>query len=118
MKKFLLVGISFLVISNTIKLVLHARRKEIGIMKYIGATDSFIKLPFVIEGIIVGIVGAVISWEITISSYALIEAWIKNKFMTVQLLPMNLEILNINLVIGVLVGIFSSMMSIKKYLKV
>jgi len=114
----LLVGISFLVISNTIKLVLHARRKEIGIMKYIGATDSFIKLPFVIEGIIVGVVGAVISWQITISSYALIEVWIKNKFMTVELLPMNLEILNINLVIGVLVGIFSSMMSIKKYLKV
>jgi len=114
----LLIGISFLVISNTIKLGLHARRKEIGIMKYIGATDNFIKLPFVIEGVIVGIIGAIISWQVTISSYALIEVWITNKFMTIKLLPINLEILNINLVIGILVGIFASMMSIKKYLKV
>jgi cell division transport system permease protein len=68
-----LMGVSLLVISNTIKIVLHSRRKEIYIMKYIGATDNFIKTPFVIEGIIVGFAGAFLSWGITIKLYELFK---------------------------------------------
>jgi cell division transport system permease protein len=61
----LLLIISVSIISNTIKLTVYARRKEIGIMKYIGANDWFIRWPFIIEGIIIGLVGSVISFVIT-----------------------------------------------------
>lgn len=113
----LLVGISFLVISNTIKLVLHSRRKEINIMKYIGATDAFVETPFIIEGAVVGIIGALISWGITVTLYnALIS-----KFGVIGLfefVPLNFQILKINLVIGVLVSCIASMVAIRRYLKV
>lgn len=113
----LLVGVSFLVISNTIKLVLHSRRKEINIMKYIGATNGFVETPFIIEGIIVGIVGALISWVISISLYQSVV----NKFLTsgiFKFVSLNFEILRINLVIGVLVSIVACVISIRRYLKV
>ena len=57
----LLILISIFIIGNTIKLTVHARRKEISIMKYIGATNSFIRAPFVVEGIIIGTVASLIS---------------------------------------------------------
>ena len=57
----LLVLISIFIISNTIKLTVHARRKEISIMKYVGATNGFIRWPFMVEGIIIGIISAIIS---------------------------------------------------------
>lgn len=113
----LLVGVSFLVISNTIKLVLHSRRKEINIMKYIGATDGFVETPFIIEGIVVGIVGALISWSISIVLYQSVI----NKFSTssiFEFVPLNFEILQINLVIGILVSCIACIMSIRRYLKV
>lgn len=113
----LLVGVSYLVISNTIKLVLHSRRKEINIMKYIGATDAFVKTPFIIEGVIVGIVGAIIAWLITIQMYqALISNFADNSIFEFVLL--NFEILKMNLIIGVLVSSIACAMSIKRYLKV
>jgi len=113
----LLVGVSFLVISNTIKLVLHSRRKEINIMKYIGATNGFVETPFIIEGIIVGIVGALISWIISISLYQSVV----NKFATsgiFEFMPLNFENLPLNLVIGILVSIVACIISIRRYLKV
>jgi len=113
----LLVGVSFLVISNTIKLVLHSRRKEINIMKYIGATDGFVETPFIIEGIVVGIVGALISWGISIALYQSVIS----KFATssiFEFVPLNFEILRINLVIGILVSCIACIMSIRRYLKV
>ena len=57
----LLILISIFIIANTIKLTVHARRKEISIMKYVGATNGFIRWPFMVEGIIIGIVSALIS---------------------------------------------------------
>ena len=57
----LLVFISTFIIANTIKLTVHARRKEISIMKYVGATNGFIRWPFMVEGIIIGIVAALIT---------------------------------------------------------
>ena len=68
----LLVLISIFIIGNTIKLTVHARRKEISIMKYVGATDSFIRWPFVIEGIIIGIVAALLSILVLGIAYSLI----------------------------------------------
>ena len=113
----LLVGVSFLVISNTIKLVLHSRRKEINIMKYIGATDGFVETPFIVEGIIVGIVGALISWAISTGLYqSLIGKFSETAFF--EFVPLNFEILRINLVIGVLVSCIACVISIRRYLKV
>ncbi len=57
----LLIIISIFIISNTIKLTVHARRKEISIMKYVGATNGFIRWPFIVEGMIIGILASLIS---------------------------------------------------------
>ena len=57
----ILVPISLLLIGNTIKLAVYSRKKEIGIMKYVGATDGFIRWPFIIEGVIIGLAGSIIS---------------------------------------------------------
>lgn len=57
----ILVFISIFIITNTIKLTVHARRKEISIMKYVGATNSFIRWPFIVEGIIIGLISALIT---------------------------------------------------------
>lgn len=57
----ILVIISIFIITNTIKLTVHARRKEISIMKYVGATNSFIRWPFIVEGIIIGVIAALIT---------------------------------------------------------
>ncbi|MCI8620406.1 MAG: ABC transporter permease [Clostridia bacterium] len=57
----ILVIISIFIITNTIKLTVHARRKEISIMKYVGATNSFIRWPFIVEGVIIGLISALIT---------------------------------------------------------
>lgn len=57
----ILVFISIFIITNTIKLTVHARRKEISIMKYVGATNGFIRWPFIVEGIIIGLISALIT---------------------------------------------------------
>ena len=68
----ILIIISIFIISNTIKLTVHARRKEISIMKYVGATNSFIRWPFIVEGIIIGIISGAISIIILGINYNLI----------------------------------------------
>lgn len=66
--------ISVFIISNTIKITLFARRKDINIMKYIGATNGFISAPFVIEGIIVGLIGAIVAMAVVMPTYNYIVA--------------------------------------------
>ena len=67
----ILLFISIFIISNTIKLTVFARRREIGIMKYVGATDWFVRGPFIIEGILLGIPGSLISSGILGAGYIL-----------------------------------------------
>lgn len=57
----ILIFVSIFIISNTIKLTVHARRKEISIMKYVGATNGFIRWPFMVEGILIGIISSFIT---------------------------------------------------------
>lgn len=114
----LLVAVSLLVISNTIKLVLHSRRKEINIMKYIGATDSFVKTPFIIEGIIVGVVGAYISWFVTMPMYNAVQDFVNGANLNFSWVDLSQRILYTNLIIGVGISCIACMISIKKYLKV
>ena len=116
--------ISIFIISNTVKLTVHNRRKEINIMKYVGATDSYIRWPFIIEGIIVGLMSALIAFGITYSAYSALYGLANNdqsivKF--VQLLKFS-EIWDIFAVsfagLGVIIGALGSAFSIRKYLKV
>ena len=120
-----LVGISVFIISNTIKLTVYARRKEISIMKYVGATNSFIRWPFVAEGIIIGLISGAISLALIAGLYMVISqnvgfiGFLSN--LGLRLLDFsdmfNL-ILIIYLVLGVGIGVLGSSLSMRKYLKV
>lgn len=114
----LLIAVSLLVVSNTIKLVLHARRKEINIMKYIGATDAFVKTPFLIEGVIVGVCGGLIAWLATDALYTSIQNFVNSSAITFQFVDLSNRILYTNLILGVGISCVACMISIKRYLRV
>jgi len=113
----LLVLISIFIIGNTIKLTVHARRKEISIMKYVGATDSFIRWPFVIEGIIIGIVAALLSILVLGIAYSLITNAAANSIistMGIKLLSftdMTTLLVIVYMVLGIGIGALGSSIS-------
>lgn len=116
----ILVGVSLFLISNTIKLTVYARRREIGIMKYIGATDWFIRWPFIIEGMVIGFCGAVVADIVIYNVYALAY----NRASTFVSSMMNLIdpmyfVTNLSwafIVGGILIGALGSILSIRKFL--
>lgn len=120
-----LVGVSIFIISNTIKLTVYARRKEISIMKYVGATNSFIRWPFIVEGVIIGLISGAISLAIIAGIYILIG---QNAGFIGFLSKLGLKLLDfsdmfnliliIYLVLGVGIGVLGSSLSMRKYLKV
>ena len=121
----LLIVISIFIIANTIKLTVHARRKEISITKYVGATNNFIRWPFIVEGIIIGILAGIISMTIIGGAYSFVADKIVNSgFM--QITNMSLVsfsdmfnlILIIYLLLGIGIGVLGSTISMRKYLKV
>ena len=121
----LLILISIFIIANTIKLTVHARRKEISIMKYVGATNGFIRWPFVVEGIFIGILAGIISLGIVGGVYSIIaEKMVNTEFM--QVIGMSLVsfsdmfslIVIVYLILGIGIGTLGSMISMRKYLKV
>ena len=121
----LLIAISVFIISNTIKLTVHARRKEISIMKYVGATNSFIRWPFIVEGIIIGIISALLTILIIYGGYTVVVTKILNVFnsinVTVSLLTfadMYKIILVVYMVLGIGIGALGSSISMRKYLEV
>lgn len=81
----LLIAISVFIISNTIKLTVHARRKEISIMKYVGATNSFIRSPFIVEGVIIGIISGLLTMLVIAGGYELVSRRIAKVFTNLQL---------------------------------
>lgn len=121
----LLICISIFIIANTIKLAVHARRKEISIMKYVGATNGFIRWPFIVEGITIGVIAGMISLLIIGVLYnlltdKLLETSFKN-IIDVSLLGFNEMfslILIVYLILGVGIGVVGSSISMKKYLEV
>lgn len=115
-----LVGAS-LIVSNTIKLTVFARRKEIEIMKLVGATDSFILFPFVLEGIIIGFLGAGAAAAIVYAGYQGVVKWISSvaPFMPVVTDTSRLGVaVVVMLCFGAVVGLIGSNISTKRYLKV
>lgn len=121
----ILIVISIFIISNTIKLTVHARRKEISIMKYVGATNSFIRWPFIVEGIIIGVVSALITVLILGLTYNVIAGSIMQselaKTLGLQLVTFqgmfNL-IICVYLGLGIGIGMVGSSISMRKYLEV
>ena len=121
----LLIVISIFIISNTIKLTVHARRKEISIMKYVGATNNFIRWPFIVEGMIIGIFASIISIIIVGGAYSLLaEQAVNAQFM--QAINMSLvgfkdmisSIIFVYMLLGIGIGALGSVISMRKYLKV
>ena len=120
-----LIIVSVFIISNTIKLTVYARRKEISIMKYVGATNSFIRWPFIVEGIIIGIVSGAISLGIIAGIYLLIEqnvgfvSFLSNlSLRLLEFSDMFNMILIVYLILGMGIGVVGSSLSMRKYLKV
>lgn len=110
-------------ISNTIKLTIMSRSTEIGIMKLVGATNGFIRGPFFIEGMLLGILGSIIPITAIVSGYYYLETNVKDKitFSFIELLPFNPFAWQLSLGIlatGTIIGMWGSVMSIRKFLKV
>lgn len=121
----LLIAISVFIISNTIKLTVHARRKEISIMKYVGATNSFIRWPFIVEGIIIGIISALLTILIIYGGYTFIISKILGVFNSIQVnvslltfKDMYQIILIVYMALGIGIGVLGSSISMRKYLEV
>lgn len=121
----LLVIISVFIIANTIKLTVHARRKEISIMKYVGATNNFIRWPFIVEGIIIGIISSIISIILVGGVYNFLAKELVNvQFMKVigmSLVGFNemiSSIIVVYMLLGIGIGALGSVVSMRKYLKV
>ena len=114
---------SVLLIMNTIKISLYTRKKEIGIMKYIGATNNFIRFPFIVEGSIIGLIGAVLSIGIVSGVYSLIVSNASSNLIMGSLvypdtLSLIFMIAPFTFLIAIVMGVAGSWLSIKKYLKV
>ncbi len=122
----LLVVISIFIISNTIKLTVHARRKEISIMKYVGATNNFIRWPFIVEGMLIGFFANIISiTALGITYNYLIPKIGGSEIMTIinmELLTFgqifNGGIITLFMIFGLGIGAIGSIISMRKYLKV
>lgn len=121
----LLIFISVFIISNTIKLTVHARRKEISIMKYVGATNNFIRWPFIVEGIIIGIISSLISIVLVGGAYSILAEQAVNagfmKTMNMSLVTfqdMITSIIFVYMLLGIGIGALGSAISMRKYLNV
>ena len=115
--------VSMLIISNTVKLAMYDRKDEIAIMKMVGATNGFIRWPFVVEGFILGVTASVVAFFLQWGLYNFLEAQITT-LDTLQLFTMVPFVEVIELVaicyavVGFVVGVFGSVLSIRKFLKV
>lgn len=121
----LLIIMAVIIIANTVKLTVHARRKEISIMKYVGATNGFIRGPFIVEGILIGVVSALLTLLALASVYnTIIDAIGQSSVlqtMKLSLLTFPNMIQTIGIVflgLGIGIGIIGSSISMKKYLDV
>ncbi len=121
----ILLCVAIFLISNTIAVGISVRREEIGIMKLIGATDYFVRAPFVVEGIVIGLIGAAIPLGILYVIYGRIVTYVAEKFRFIGGMMSFLTVkevfhtlLPVALVLGVGIGLIGSRITIRKHLKV
>lgn len=118
-----LVLVTGFLISNTIKLTIFSRRNEIEIMRLVGASNTTIKLPFLFEGLIIGVIGSIIPVCVTIYGYVILHARMHGRLISNMILlvePYNFVfwISLILVAIGALVGMYGSIKAVRKYLKI
>jgi len=116
--------VSLFIIANTIKIALYARKREINIMKYIGATNWFIRWPFIIEGMTLGFLGAAIALGSVYVLYGFIFSKLSSEAYSLiggYLLPISTIFDNIAIIfasMGIGIGVLGSLVSLRRYLKV
>lgn len=118
---FILLVIAVFIIQNTIKLSVYAREEEVHIMKFVGATDRFIRMPFVIEGIMIGTLGFIVSYTVIALGYNAAISSIENLIQLFEFLPIQKCALPLALsmaAFGIFMGAAGSGISLKRYLKV
>ncbi len=116
----ILLIISLVIVSNTIRVTMYNRKLEISIMKAVGATDAFIRLPFVVEGVVLGIISALISEVVVYFCYRVILETLGSVLgatAVVQFSSVALYILGIFAFIGIAAGVIGSVIMISKYLR-
>ncbi len=117
----ILLVIAILIIMNTVKLTVFARRKDIMVMRYIGAKSPFVVTPFIVEGIIVGLVSAIISLGIQYYLYSFVVADILSSYDAINMVPVTeyLPLIPLAfLAVGLFAGVVASAVSVKKHLNV
>ena len=122
----ILLLVAIFLISNTVSVGISVRRHEIGIMKLIGATDSFVRAPFIVEGAMLGLIGAAIPLAILYFSYEKLLQALLNHFgilsSVAKVLPsmqvVFLSVLPVGLALGLGIGLFGSIITVRKHLKV
>lgn len=113
--------ISLFIISNTIKITVYSRRLEITIMKSVGATNSFVRLPFVVEGIILGLISGIVSLGVVWGAYILSCNQFAPVFDSIGIVPLAFEdyalaMLGIFIAVGIVSGVGGSLITMRKYL--
>ena len=118
---FVFIGVSIFLIMNTIKLAVYSRRREVGIMKFVGATDWFIRWPFVIEGIIIGAIGSLLATAVLYFIYRGVFGFIASNLLIANLVPVSFVLTTLLggfLLGGILVGAIGSIAALRKFLVV
>ena len=119
----ILVFVSFFIMSNTIKLATFGRREEIAIMKMVGATNAFIRLPFVVEGLVLGILGGGLAFLAEWGLYNVVTGRLVGSITgsLLNVIPFQtvaIPVFVVFMAVGVLVGAFGGVNAIRNYLKV
>ena len=119
-----LVLVTAFLIANTIKLAIYSRRREIEIMRLVGASNTSIKIPFILEGLFIGIIGSIIPILVTIFGYSTLYDFFGGKLFGSALaaliapMPFVYNVSGILVLIGILVGMIGSYQAVRKYLKI
>jgi len=123
----ILIVVSLVIITNTIKITVYSRRREINIMKYVGATDSFIRLPFLVEGMMIGLIAALVAFIMLGVGYTYLVGFATDRYGAYFALVVNnfvefqdiaLEILLGFSAIGIAIGMVASGFFVRKHLRV
>lgn len=121
----ILLAVSVFLISNTVTIGISVRKEEINIMKYIGATDFFVRAPFVIEGMLIGLAGSVLPLAIIHVIYNNVIAYVSTRFSMLSQLLKFLTVdqvfqvlMPISLIIGIGIGFFGSFSTVRKHIRV
>lgn len=121
----ILLAVAVFLISNTVTVGISVRREEIAIMKLIGATDAFVRAPFVVEGVVIGLVGSCLPLVLLYFLYSKIVVYVADRFSflsnLVNFIPVNelfRTLVPVSLILGVGIGFLGSRLTIRKHLKV